>query len=157
LDGNWKNSLFVVDGDGQGPWKYAGQNFLQLKVYCIENFGINLEVIATVFNLNREQVQDKLAEILKARKNNLFERSKSLAFLIDLLKPEDLTQDRLDQIDASDFFLLFLEFVGVQDRTEFWRSVFARCKDGTLAWEKVVPKEIDTFIEAIRRTSGAAG
>ncbi len=128
-DGGWNNSIFVIDEDGQGRWKEAGDNFFQLQKYCIENFGLNIQSLSKLLLKGDSEIKKKLIELLKERRNKLFGKSKSLNFLVDLLEASHITQDRIDQLDGSEIFDSFIKWAGYSKEREFWDAIFQRCAD----------------------------
>lgn len=130
-DGGWENCIFVVDGDSQGKWKLAGEKFIQIEKYCIENYAINLIKAAVAYGKSDTEIKAKLVELLKANKHKIFSKSKSLEFLVDLLQPTHMEQERIDQLDASAIFPLFLHWLGYQDSKDFWKDLFFKCADNS--------------------------
>lgn len=128
-DGGWANSLFIIDGDGQGRWKEAGDGFIKIEKYCIENYAFNISKASAVCENNTDALKSKLVDLLKNKKSKLFNKSKSLEFLVDLLSPDHITQDRIDQLDGSQIFADFLSWLGHSNHRDFWNMVFAKCKD----------------------------
>lgn len=128
-DGGWNNTMFVVDGDGQGRWKEAGDNFFQLQKYCIENFGLNIQALSKLLSKSDTDIKNKLIELLRERRNKLFGKSKSLDFLVELLDVSHITQDRIDQLDGSEIFNRFIEWAGYSKERDFWEAIFQKCAD----------------------------
>lgn len=126
-DGGWGNALFVIDGDNQGQWKEAGESFYCLTKYCIENYGLVVNVLASIFNKDEIQVKNKLVELLKLKSGILFDKSKSLSFLVDLLDESHLTQERIDKLDGSAIFNEFIQWLGYDKQVKFWNKVFSEC------------------------------
>lgn len=128
-DGGWDNSIFVIDGDGRGPWKESGNGFIQIKKYCIENYGLNIKKLPLIFNKTEIEIKTKIVELLKLNKSKLFGKSKSLEFLVDMIQPEHIEQARLDQLDGSDLFNDFIKWLGCSTQESFWNNVFSKCKE----------------------------
>lgn len=128
-DGGWQNSLFVIDGDGQGQWKDAGKGFIKLKKYCIENYAFNLSATDEAYEKTCDEVKLKLVELLKDKKSKLFNKSKSLEFLVDLLDSSHISQARIDQLDGSEVFRPFINWLGYDKPRNFWNMIFEKCKD----------------------------
>lgn len=128
-DGGWDNSLFVIDGDGLGQWKEAGAGFFQLSKYCIENYGLNLRFLSRSLGKEDAEVKAKIVELLKNKRDKLFGKSKSLNFLVDLLSANDITQDRIDQLDGSEIFIEFIKWAGHEKPQDYWGFVFTACAD----------------------------
>lgn len=128
-DGGWTNSLFMVDGDGDGQWKDASKGFIKIKKYCIENYAFNLAKSSVAYGRDQTVLQNKLVELLQIKKSSLFNKSKSLDFLVDLLEPSHITQDRIDQLDGSQIFPEFSSWLGFNNYRDFWDMIFSKCKD----------------------------
>lgn len=128
-DGGWSNSIFVVDGDGQGRWKEAAKAFIQIPVYCIENYAFQMQPLAEVIGKSEAEVRSKLVELLKNRRAGLFEKSKSLNFLVDLLNESHLTQERVDQLDGSAVFADLVSWLKLQSQKSFWEKIFKWCAE----------------------------
>lgn len=128
-DGGWANSLFLVDGDGQGQWKDAGKGFIKIERYCIENYAFNLSKASVAYGHDHAVLQKKIVELLKEKKSKLFNKSKSLEFLVDLIEPNHITQERIDQLDGSQIFPELTSWLGFEKHRDFWDMIFSKCKD----------------------------
>lgn len=60
----WQNIFFLIDGDNQGE-KYNDNNFIQLKKYCIENYFLELEILASLSGKNIDEVKTAILESVK--------------------------------------------------------------------------------------------
>ena len=148
-DGGWENSLFLVDGDGQGQWKDAGDGFIKIERYCIENYAFNLSTAVVAYGHEHKVLQSKLVELLQGKKSKLFNKSKSLEFLVDLLEPNHITQERLDQLDGSQIFPEFISWLGFGKHRKYWDMIFSKCKDPEIdvAYEDFVDKSLLSVLQ----------
>lgn len=99
--GRWQNAYFVIDGDNQGnPFPNDAQ-FMCLPYYCIENGLLDPETLAEVSKSSLEDVQNAIADSIRAKRNLIFQKNKFFEFLADSLQPDHITFERLYLLDAS--------------------------------------------------------
>lgn len=146
-DGGWENCIFVIDGDNQGQWKDGKDNFFQLTKYCIENYAFNIEELVHILSTDVEKIKRMLLESIKSKKKSLFKKTAALDFLIELLDIGHLTQERLNTLDASAYFLDFIEKFNIKKRKDFWDKVFSSCSEqGINEYHNFVYKPLFEYI-----------
>lgn len=95
---NWQNIFFLIDGDNQGP-KYNDSNFIQLKKYCIENYFLELEILASLSSKSIHKVKTAILEsIKKLPDSNNFLPFKKFAETVSI---QNFPFEVLDALDSS--------------------------------------------------------
>lgn len=100
-DGGWTGALFLEDGDNQGSPFPSEPQFLHLEKYCIDNYLLDLRVASVATSKTEDELKRLIHAEVMRRKDKILGRNKFLEFLIDGLKPEHLTDERLAKLDAS--------------------------------------------------------
>lgn len=119
-DGGWRNCWFVVDGDNQGN-SYPGEaEFVHLDRYCIQNYFVDADIVASLTSLTTAEVHEKLLSAIgKSGESLLRQNARFFGFLLDQLKVDDLTSDRLKNLDMSTVFPQFLKELRKTDEEAF--------------------------------------
>ena len=95
---SWRNIFFLVDGDNQGV-KYIEKNFIQLKKYCVQNYFLNIEVLAAISGRTKDEVKNTVMESLKKLPDsNNYLPFKKLSELTDINR---FPFEMLDALDAD--------------------------------------------------------
>lgn len=100
-DGGWSNSLFVEDGDNEGPPPFAGEDFLHIDKYCMENYLLDFRVITSRWGLPETDIKEKLFSCIDNSKEKILGKNKFLDFLWDQFRSDQLTPSLLAKLDAS--------------------------------------------------------
>jgi predicted ATPase len=108
-DGGWEKAFFLEDGDNQNSPFPGEDQFIHLSKYSIENFLIDFNIATLITGKCKEELQRIIYNSVIANKYKILGKSKFLEFLIEQLKPEDLTEDLLAKLDASVIFPDYLK------------------------------------------------
>lgn len=100
-DGGWESALFIEDGDNEGPPDFAGEKFIHLQKYCIENYLLDVDIISEEFDVSLDYSSKIICESIIQNKEKVLGKNKFLDFLIDQLKVDDLNAERISKFDAS--------------------------------------------------------
>ena len=99
--GDWQNTYFMVDGDNQGNSFPGERQFFHWPAYCVENFFLHPELLASANGMEVHAIQELLLTALKTQQVRLFKNNKFLAFAIEGFEGSDLTYERLASLDGS--------------------------------------------------------
>lgn len=103
-DGGWPRSFFLEDGDGQGNPYPNSPEFIHLEKYCIENYLLDLGVMAGVCGETEAACRRHVFSAIQDRKGSILRKNKFFEFLMDLFAEEHLNDARLSLLDASEIF-----------------------------------------------------
>ncbi|MBM4777631.1 MAG: AAA family ATPase [Archangiaceae bacterium] len=119
-DGGWPNSFFLVDGDNQGNPLPGRDAFIHLPVYCIDNSLLCPEDLAAVFSKSLGEIQQVLFSAIQRRRVQILKNNRFFEFLMDQLRPDHLTHERLRTLDGSEIIDLVATELGtnVSDLTD---------------------------------------
>lgn len=141
----WENSFFLVDGDNMQSTFPSAKHFIHLPVYCFDNYLIYPETLATVTNHTIKDVQEILLESILTRRDRILRKNKFFDFLVDGLRPEDLTFERLKLLDASEI---------IENVAQRMNMTVANLTDKTLRYlhangnlGEILPKELIHIFE----------
>lgn len=101
LDGGWNGSLFLEDGDNEGPPPFADTHFLHLDKYAIENYLLDFRVISANWSLSVEDCVHYLYECIALQREKILGKNRFLEFLWAQLREEHLVPELLGKLDGS--------------------------------------------------------
>jgi predicted ATPase len=99
--GGWPNSYFLIDGDNRGNPHQGELGFIHLPVYSIENCFLDPQSLAQATSIDEIKVKEMLVEIIQRQRVDIFRKNKFGEFLVDGLRPLDVTFERLASLDGS--------------------------------------------------------
>lgn len=138
--GRWPNTLFVVDGDGQGNPFPGDPQFIHLPYYCIENALIDPGLLATVASKSVVDVQGIIVELIRAKRALIFRKNKFFEFLADAIEPRHASFERLAQFDASIILRDLVARIGLTQESFLEHYIAAAKEVGAL--EKIFPAQL---------------
>lgn len=139
-EGGWQNTYFMVDGDNEGNPFQGEPTFIHVPMYCTENFFLNPELLTKVFGKDISEILNLILDVIKNRRNVILQKNKFFEFLIDGMKPEDLTYERLNKLDASEIMPQLSEKLGtnLNDLT----SMVVKYAHEANQLEKIIPPNL---------------
>ena len=142
---DWSNTYFLEDGDNEGTPFLGEKRFIHLSKYCMENYFLDLEIASEVLGKKPEELIQLVLCVLVENKEKILGKWKFLDFLIDQLKPEDITSARLDKFDGSIILRQLLHRLSI-NRDSYIEKYVVMVKNKDLLAIKFPPE----LIEAIR-------
>lgn len=130
-ENGWDRSLFLVDGDGQGSDFPNHSNYVHLDQYCIENYWVNIEALAEIYEISIDDVKEKILAAIRENRTEILKKNKYFQFLFDRLTKDDIEQTSLSTLDASkivpkilkdfgdspaDFLKKYIDFLSEKDQ-----------------------------------------
>ncbi len=98
---DYQLARFVIDSDNEGNPFPTDSKLVFLKKYCMECYLTDLSTLALILNETEEKVKSKIHSIIVTRKTEILKTYKHLSFLIDRLKPNDISNTLLSSFDCS--------------------------------------------------------
>lgn len=136
-EGNWRNSIFIVDGDNEGSSFQGHDNYIHLDRYCIENYWFEISVMKSVFELDEDTLLAHILEAIKENRERILKKNKYFEFLVDRLTVSDITQEGLAKLDASEIAESIIGKLG-ESRSTYLRKYITHLVDNDLL-ETVFP------------------
>jgi hypothetical protein len=144
-EGGWRNSFFLTDGDNEGDPFPDDLEFIHLDQYCIENYLLDISVIAELCSKTFQEVQKTILDAILDKRHQIFSKNQFFEFLADSLRPEHITQDRLTKLDASEILDALLPMLSF-NRKSFIQAYLLKANElGRL--KEIFP---DRLIQAIK-------
>lgn len=109
----WNNSYFIIDGDNEGNPFPKEKTFIHLEKYCIENYLLDVDVVATMSGKSILYVKELILQAIKENRNKILKKNKFLDFLVDGIKIEHITGAWLAKLDASEIIELVAKKLGL--------------------------------------------
>lgn len=145
-DRGWKDAFFLVDGDNEGNPFPGEPQFIHLDKYCIENYLIDFDTAARITGKTEREIQQVIFDSIVENRNLILKKNKYFDFLFDRIRVDDITQPRLDTLDASVMFESYLRKLGMSF-TNYVHMYTTLCNsEGKLS--SIFPQRL---IEAIER------
>lgn len=104
-DGGWNNSYFLIDGDNQGNPFPRESGFIHLPLYCSDNYLLDPELLAEIFEVRVAEVKDMLRDSIIERRLQFVKKNKwfeFFEFLINQMSANELTYERIGVLDGSE-------------------------------------------------------
>lgn len=154
LDGGWENTFFVEDGDNEGSSLPQVEGFIHLDKYCIENYLLDIQTMAKTLAISEEAALKLIYDSIMSKSDKIIkQQDKFWNFLIEYLKPERLTSEKLAMLDASLIFNQLLKSIG-KDLREYTSAYIRVARE--LGWEKVFPVPLIRALETGSNKHGIA-
>lgn len=118
------NAFFLVDGDNEGvPNEFkTNDHYIQLNKYSIENYFLNISLLAKISEKNVEEVENIIRDSIKNAKQNQHTKVfKKLAEISSI--PEEI----LDTYKAKDIIDLVAKGIGFSDGQELIEKFLEKC------------------------------
>lgn len=155
LEPVWQNSYFVEDGDNEGTPFPGEESFIHLDKYCIENYLLNIDIAHAASQRSPDILRQLLIDSIHASKDIIFRKNKFFEFLLDHLKPEDLTPENMAKLDAAEILPHFLKEIGMSF-FDYTQTYIRECeKQGLLL--AIMPHRIVEILENHAPQHGAKG
>jgi hypothetical protein len=126
--GSWENSYFLLDGDNQGSQFPSIPNYIHIPVYCIENVLLDPDALASLSGKTSAIVRSVIADVIKSKRTELFKKNKFLEFLVDGIKGDDITFERLATFDGSVIASAVFHSLGFSDFESQLEKYFVAAK-----------------------------
>ena len=140
----WSNTYFLEDGDNEGAPFPGEKRFIHLSKYCIENYFLDLEIASEVLGKKPEELIQLVLCIISENKEKILGKWKFLDFLVNQLKPEDITSELLDKFDGSIILSQLLDRLNIYRNTYIEKYVMM-VKDKDLLALKFPPELIEAI------------
>jgi predicted ATPase len=142
----WRNCYFLIDGDNQGNPFPDATNFIHLDKYCLENYLLDFEICAAVTGKSVNDVQTVILGAIQKNADKIFKKNKYFEFIMDRLSVDDIDQDRLSTLDASEIIHDVIRNLG-SSRKRFIRKYIRHCRDNSKLGE-VFPERLIEALES---------
>ena len=138
-EGGWEKAYFVVDGDNMGNPFPNETNFIHLNKYCIENYLLSFTTLQSMFNKTENEIKEIILSTIKEKKENILKKNKYFEFLIDRLTIDDINEESLGKLDASELVESIIVKLGAKYDESFIKQYVEKGKE-IVSLENIFPQ-----------------
>lgn len=152
VHGPWANAYFMVDGDNQGNPFPGERCFIHLPYYCIENLLLDPALLANLSSRSVEEVQRIVVDLIREKRDVIFQKNKFFQFLADGLSADHMTFERMRTFDASVVISDLIERLGLVSVKEMLPA-YLRAAQSVGRLDELIPLQL---LGPLREAAAAA-
>lgn len=144
--GGWEHGYFIIDLDDRVSKHSGKQRFVQLDKYCMENYFLNPEICARVFQRPVKQVRDSISKLALDKRGSITKDNRYREFFVDKFETDGDLDTFLVYSDAKPILFKLLKNNDIK-LEGFVREYIAHCHSMSIMKQEL-PEQI---IELIRK------